>query len=201
MLKKLYRAGCFDYEKFILNNLKKFSLSPTEAFVLIKILELSFETNKISIDDLDSALTIKRVDLENTLNDLLDRGFYSIYLVDNNGFNEENVSLDGFFEKANDVLNYSGVDLNDELHSVVSFLKLKLKRQLTSTELDIISSLVLDDYYNLEDFKTACDKVLKRRKTISIKALSAELASKETVKNDEAKETPDFVKDFIKKLR
>ena len=201
MIKKLYKAGCFNYEKFILDNLKRLSLSPSEALVLIKVLELSFETNKISLDDLEGVLTLKRSEIENTLGDLFDRGFYNIYLANNNGYEEENISLDGFFEKVNDILNYTNNDMNDELHSVITYLKTKLNRQLSSTELDIISSLVLDDYYKLEDFKGACDRVLKRRKTISIKALSSELANKEAVKNEEAKETPDFVKDFIKNLR
>ncbi len=201
MLKKLYNAGYFNYEKFIIENLKKLSLSSDEAIVLTKLLYHAKKDNQVSFDLLATEVTLKTSELENVLNDLLDRGFYSTYLVTNNNVAEENISLDGFFERAEDILNYSDVDLDDELHSVISYLKNKMNRQLTSTELDIISSFVTDDYYKLDDFKNACEKVLKKRKTISIKALSTELSSKEKVKNEEAKETPDFVKDFIKKLK
>lgn len=201
MLKKLYNAGYFNYEKFIIENLKKLSLSPDEAIVLTKLLYYAKKEQKAIYDILSTELTLKTSELENVLNNLLERGFYTTYLVNNNGVREENISLDGFFERAEEIVDYSDNDLDDELHSVISYLKNKMNRQLTSTELDIISSFVREDYYKLDDFKAACDRVLKKRKTISIKALSTELASKEKVKNEEAKETPDFVKDFIKNLK
>ncbi|MBQ9449068.1 MAG: hypothetical protein IJU60_04255 [Acholeplasmatales bacterium] len=201
MLKKLYNSGYFNYEKFIIENLKKLSLSPDEAIVLTKLLYYAKKEQKAIYDILSTELTLKTSELENVLNNLLERGFYNTYLVTTNGVAEEKISLDGFFERAEEIVDYSDVSLDDELHSVISYLKSRMNRQLTSTELDIVSSFVRDDYYKLDDFKVACDKVLKKRKTISIKALSTELASKEKVKNEEAKETPDFVKDFIKNLK
>ena len=48
MLKKLYNSGYFNYEKFIIENLKKLSLSPDEAIVLTKLLYYAKKEQKES---------------------------------------------------------------------------------------------------------------------------------------------------------
>ena len=50
MLKKLYNAGYFNYEKFIIENLKKLSLSSDEAIVLTKLLYHAKKDNQVSFD-------------------------------------------------------------------------------------------------------------------------------------------------------
>lgn len=196
MLKNLYEAGCFDYKKFILNNLKKLSLSPSEAVVLISLLEDTKENGKFAISSMESKILLKRSEIENILASLLERGFYSIYLSKDNGLDEEHVTLDGFFLKASHILQHDDNKKDDELYKVTVFVEEALNRVLTSSELDILSNLVLEDYYVLTDFEASL-KRLEKRKSITFKLIVSHLSSNV----EDKKETPKYVTDFINKLK
>ncbi len=196
MLKNLYKMGCFDYDKFILKNLKKLSLSPDEAVVLIELLSETKVSDSFSISQMEKIILLKREEIENILASLLERGFYKIYLTKKDGLDVENVSFDGFFLKASSILSYSDENKGDELLKVNEYLEEILNRLLSSNELDIIKSLVEDDYYTLDNFKDSV-KRLSKRKNITFKLIVSYLNNN----IEDKKETPEFVLEFLDKLK
>jgi len=197
MLKNLFKKGYFNYHDFILDNLKGLSLSSSEAIVLIALLDEVKDTSKFSLTNLSEKILIKKPELENTLATLLERKFYSFYLSNENGIEEERVSVDGFFLKASHILEHDDAK-DDELYNVTSYVEEVLNRNLTSSELDILSSLVLEDYHTLKDFEASL-KRLERRKTITFKLIVSHLDS--NTQDTKERETPEFVTEFINKLK
>ncbi len=200
MVKKLFELGYFNYQDFILDNIKKLSLSPIEALLLIKMLDQFKNDKRILIDNLSNEILEKRKNIEEAISTLMEKGFYSIYISYENGLGEEAISLDGFFETVEKMLDNSSIlDTDDELQSVIDYLNEKLNRILSSQELEIVTSLVKDDYYSLNNFKDAIEVKLKDRSSITIKAIAKALATKEQKKNIEPKN--DLIKDFIKNVK
>ena len=200
MIKKLFESGYFNYQDFILDNMKKLSLSPLESIVLIKMLD-EFKTDKrILIDEILNDLVEKRSFVEEALANLNEKGFYEVYITNDNGLGEEAASLDGFFEKVESILNNTIVsDKGDELYSVIEYLNNTLNRVLTSDEIDMVTSLVKDDCYYLDSFKNAVEVKLKNRSVITIKTIAKALATKDKPKN--VKASNELMKDFINKVK
>ncbi len=200
MIKKLFESGYFKYQDFILDNMKQLSLSPIEAIILIKMLDDFKNDKRILIDDIAACLTEKRSVVEEALSSLNEKGFYSIYINYDNGLGEEAASFDGFFERIEALLNNKGVaDKTDELYSVIEYLNGVLNRILTPQEIEIVTSLVKDDYYTLENFKEAVEVKLKNRSVITVKIIARALATKDKPKA--VKANNDLMKDFIKNVK
>ena len=200
MIKKLYESGYFNYKDFILDNMKKLSLSSIEAIVLIKMLDEFKVDKRILIDDITSQLAEKRSLVEEAMSSLNEKSFYSIYINYENGLGEEAASLDGFFERVELLLNNLGnQDKDDELHSSIEYLSNTFNRILTPQEIEIITSLVLDDYYNLDNFKNAVEVKLKGRNVITVKMIAKALATKD--KKTEVKPNNEMMKEFIKNIK
>lgn len=200
MLKKIFESGYFDYQDFILENLKKLSITPVEAFILIKMLDQFKNDRRILIDDISKDFVEKRKIIEESVSNLMEKGYCSIYISYENGLGEESISLDGFFEIAERIINNVNIsDKNDELQSVIEYLKNELNRVLSSQEIEIVTSLVKDDFYTLDDFKKAIDVKLKDKTVITIKTIAKALATKE--KKTKVKSNNDLMKDFIKNVK
>lgn len=200
LIKRLYDFNSFDYSYFILNNEKKLALSAYEANVLIVILDLFKESKILDIDKIVDKLNDSKKNVENILSNLQEKEFYKTYLAyDDKGIGYENVSLDGFFLKVENILNNKVVDFEDETYSVVQYITKKLNRILTSNEVEIITSLVKDDRYNLSDFKTCIEEQLKTKRVITIKDIANYIGSP-TIKK-EVDSTPDYVKNFINQMK
>ena len=80
ILKRLFEADCFDYNKFILDNLKHLMIDADEAIVLIKIIEYYKETDIFNLEKLKETAPLSKKKFDLALSSLLDKGFYSIYL-------------------------------------------------------------------------------------------------------------------------
>lgn len=200
MLKKIFESGYFNYQDFILENIKKLSISPIEAFILIKMLDAFKNDKRILIDNIAKDFVEKRKNIEDSMSNLIEKGFCSIYISYDNGLGEESISLDGFFEIAERIINnVNASDKNDELASVIEYLNNELNRVLSSQELEIITSLVKEDYYALDDFKKAIEVKLKDKSVISIKSIAKALATKE--KKTKVQSNNDLMKDFIKNVK
>lgn len=200
MLKKIFESGYFNYQDFILENIKKLSISPIEAFILIKMLDAFKNDKRILIDNIAKDFVEKRKNIEDSMSNLIEKGFCSIYISYDNGLGEESISLDGFFEIAERIINnVNASDKNDELASVIEYLNNELNRVLSSQELEIITSLVKEDYYALDDFKRAIEVKLKDKSVISIKSIAKALATKE--KKTKVQSNNDLMKDFIKNVK
>jgi DNA-binding MarR family transcriptional regulator len=200
MIKKLFESGYFKYQDFILENTKKLSLSPLEALVLIKMLDEFKNDKRIVIDEIANNLVEKRTNVEEAMSSLNEKGFYSVYVSYDNGLGEEVASLDGFFSRVEAVINNIDiVDKEDELYSIIEYLNGVLNRILTSQEVEIVTSLVKDDCYNLDNFKYAVEEKLKNRSVITIKIIARVLATKDKPKT--VKAGNELMKDFIKNIK
>ena len=199
MLKKLYDCNCFDYKEFIHQNQKKLSLSNDEAMVLIQMLNIYKTKKTISVSDLSPYLNMAFSDIENALGSLLERDFYSIFISYEDGLGEESMLFDGFFSKATDILNGVVNDCDNELYTVSKWLNKKLNRLLSSTELDIISSLVENDKKTLGDFERAYSLLESTHKLVTIKTLASAFASdKRPVQKDSSNK---LVKSFMNSIK
>lgn len=201
MLKKIFESGYFNYQDFILENIKKLSISPIEAIVLIKMLD-QFQNDKrgILIDDIAKEFVEKRKSIEDSMSNLIEKGYCSIYISYDKGLGEELISLDGFFDIAEKIINNVNIsDKTDELASVIEYLNKELNRVLSSQEIEIVTSLVKDDYYSLADFKNAIEVKLKDKSVITIKSIAKALATKE--KKTKVQSNNDLMQNFIKNVK
>ena len=196
MLNKLYEADCFNYAKFIIDNQKKLGLNSDEAMILINILD-GYKTSKfLSRDVLLAKTGLTKSKIDKSLNSLLERSFFSFYVSNKDGSIQETITLDGFFIKASLILENKGVNLEDELSRVNEFLTNTFNRILTSNEMEIVQSLVLDDRKMLSDFENAYERI-KNRKVINIKMIAQALAMPEAKPNN----VPAAVSDFFSKIK
>ena len=83
--------------------------------------------------------------------------FYEIYIIYENGIGQEKISVDSFFNKVSILLNGISNNSEDELRLVCKEVQEAVNRILTSKELEIINSLVLEDKYTLENFKKSLE--------------------------------------------
>ena len=88
MLKKIFESGYFNYQDFILENIKKLSISPIEAFILIKMLDAFKNDKRILIDNIAKDFVEKRKNIEDSMSNLIEKGFCSIYISYDNGLGE-----------------------------------------------------------------------------------------------------------------
>lgn len=200
MIKKLFEMGYFDYQGFILGNLKNLSLSSTEALVLIKIIDNYKDNSIFSPESIREKMNIRKDSFDNALASLLDRKLYEIYLSYDNDIASEAISLDGFFECVENILDNKQVFDEDETHSIIMLITKEFNRNLSSNELEIIKSLISDDRYSKKDFLNAIDRIKDSNRILNIRNLSNELSNGK-VETKTKKETPEYVKDFIKRIK
>lgn len=199
MIKKIYDCGCFDYQKFIFDKMKNLALNSDEAIILIKILDKYSISKVLSNDELISELPLTKAKIEKSLASLLERNFYEIYVNYNEkGIGVEYISIDGFFNKVNQILLNNNQDINNEIFKVNQYLTQEMNRVLTSQEIEIVNSLILEDRYTLEDIKTACKKIKDKNKLITMRNLAQALTVKEEAKQAEM---PSVLKDFLGKIK
>lgn len=198
MIKKLYEADCFDYKKFIFDNIKKLSLNSNEAIILIKILDNYKKSKILSSEDIASNLAYSKNTVENTLLSLLDRNFYEQYIDYNNGIGQEYISIDGFFDKVEAILNNTLVNIDDELFIANQYLAKQMNRILTSKDLEILTSLIKEDRYTSKDIENVCSILKTKNKLITMKNIAQAIVVKEEVTPNP---TPSVVKDFFKSIK
>lgn len=201
ILKRLFEADCFDYKKFILDNLKHLLIDASEAIVLIKIIEY-YETSEIfNLEKLKETAPLSKKHFDEALASLLDKGFYSIYLKESNGISEEAISIEGFFDRCEILLSSKATNDSGSLQEIIRIVSVGLNKILTATELDIVKSLVEEDMYSKNDFEAAFIK-LKDKNVINIKSLVSELEKgrKKALKPKE-KEIPQGFLDFVNNIK
>ncbi len=200
MLKKLYESGYFDYRKYIIDNQKVLALNSDETIVLINMLDIYKMNKAIKSSDLIKNSGLTKAKCEKALNSLLERSFYEIKLVNENELSKEVVSLDNFFDKVSLQLNNKIDNLEDELTQVIKYLNEKLNRILSSSELEIVESLVIDDRYKLENFKAAVETLESQKsKNITIKGIAQIIFNCVPVENKNNQNN--ILSDFFKKIK
>lgn len=197
MIRKLYECGCFDYHKFIIEHMKSYSLNSDELIVLIAILD-NYPNDKTISDKYFENISLTKEKIEASLSSLMSRGFYSLFIERENNVGIERISLDPFFKKTMDILDNKNESQGDELFLVNQYVAREFNRVLTSKEIEIISSLVLDDRYRLADFERVCKKLKDSKRQISIRSIAQGLVEKEEVKEPKA---PKVFKDFFSNIK
>ena len=198
MIKKLYECGCFDYKKFIMDNMKKLGLNSDETIVLITMLDHYLDDSMLTNESLLKYLPFTKEKLEKALASLLERSFYEIYIIYENGIGQEKISVDSFFNKVSILLNGISNNSEDELRLVCKEVQEAVNRILTSKELEIINSLVLEDKYTLENFKKSIETLKGKGRLITIKNIVATLSNKEEIN---VKPNNTLIKDFFNSIK
>ena len=200
MLKKLYEKGYFDYKKFILENQKKLGLTPNEALVLMELLDsYSNGCDLVSVDDIQNSILLPKDELTEALSKLLTKKYYTIFLKEKDMKSYEAISLDGFFNHAKDIINNTLSDADSDLYTITSILQDKINRILTSSELDIVQTLVNDDKYTLNDFNNVISNLESKKRKITIKVIAQELAQPSS--QPKPKKPNKMINDFISKIK
>ena len=191
MLEELFKKGYLNYEKMILENTKALGVTIEEAVILICILK----ENSLSVDKLQNNLLITFDKVDKILSSLMERGFYAIYLSYDNGRGTECVSFEPLFEKLEAIINKNNQEVDDyDIAKANSFLSEKMNRVLTSQELEILQSLMLEDRYSYDEIVTGVNSILENKRALTMRTLTVKLADKSVVmpKKEGNKELKDF---------
>lgn len=201
MIKKLYECDCFNYEKFILNHQRELLLTPNCAMVLILMLN-EYKKNKcFSVASLKEKITISDSDFDFAVMNLLEREFYSIYVITEDGIGREAISLDGFFERTKEILEGNNtLDYENDFFYVTQLIQKEINRILTPEEMEVVSSLITDDGIKAEDFKDALEYMKSHYKVLSIRNLVTSINRyRKEVKEENP--VPNYVKDFLQNIK
>ena len=201
ILKRLFESDCFDYKKFILDNIRHLIIDASEAIVLIKIIEYYETTDIFNLEKLRETAPLSKKNFDEALASLLDKGFYSIYLKETNGISEEAISIEGFFDRCEQLLSSKTSNEPSELQEILRIVSVGLNKILIATDIEIVKSLVEDDMYTKNDFEKAFVK-LKDKNVVNIKSLVSEL-EKERKKGlkPKTKEIPQGFLDFVNNIK
>lgn len=197
MLKKLYELGYFNYQKYIIEHMKELSLNSDETIILINILDFYKDDKTLSSEKLSQRLSLTKAKIDKALASLLERQYYEIYINYDNGIGQEYISLDGFFNKAEAFIDANSSMSDDELHLVCQYISKEMNRILTSQELEIIQSMVIEDRYSLDDIKKAREVLKMNKKLLTMKNLAQALV----VKSEPVKPVNNVLKDFINNIK
>lgn len=198
MIETLYKKGYLDCNKIILDNAKLLGLNAEEAYVLIKILDNYRQTNTLSLELLQSNVLIASNKIDKIVADLMERGYYEIYIAYDKGVGKECISFKPLFEKIIKIVNNEISFDNYDLEKAARFLSSNLNRVLTANELEILEGFMTTDHYTLSDIEQATRRILDKKRILSMRTLTTELANKQSV--PAAKQAPKALKDFFDKI-
>lgn len=204
MLNILFDKHYLDYKKLILDNVKSLGLSSDEALVLIKILDQYPNSKTISISALLDSLSITQKKLESTLSSLMERKFYELYIAYDDGVGQEYIRVEPLFQKIENILNNNieDVNYNNEIYTANKFITEQFNRVLTSNELEILTYLITDEHYTIEEIKEVTNSLLVNKRNLNMKSLVNALTKKRqpAVKKEVAKDN-EILKDFFSRMR
>ena len=199
MLETLYKKGYLDFNRIILDNAKILGLNAEEAFVLIKILDNYRHTKSISIEQLQENILITSTKIDKIVADLMEREYYQIFIAYDKGVGKECISFKPLFEKIEQIINNEiSFDIYD-LEKAAKVLSTNLNRVLTANEIEILESLMTEDHYTLSEIESACKRIVDKKKVLSMRSLTQELANKKT-ETEVKKAAPKALKDFFDKI-
>ena len=144
LLEELFNKVYLQYEKIILDNARSLGLTAEETVILIQLLK----DKKLSIENLQKNLLITVDKIDKNMSSLMERGYYEIYLSYDNGKASECVSFAPLFTKLEAILNNIEEKTDDyDLSKLNDYLTEKMKRVLTSNELEVLQSWIFEDHY------------------------------------------------------
>lgn len=199
LLEQLFKKGYVHYEKLIMDNAKKLGINAEETMVLIALIKEYFNCGNISPNKLQDKLLMSANKIDKTIAGLMERGYYEIYIVYDNGIGNERVSFQPLFKKLEEILNQKDNFDKYDIAKANKYLSEKLNRVLTAQELEILQGLMIEDHYSYDQIITAVDDIIGRKKVLSMRSLTQTLANKK-IETKPKKEAPQAFKDFYSKI-
>lgn len=194
MIFKLYKDGYFSYKKFILNNITKLELSPNEALVLIKLLDLYLTNERtLRVESISEATNIHGNDVDNILNNLLQLDYFSMYVENIDGVMTEKFTVEPFFKRV-ESLYLDDNNNSKEIDKIFALIERKTRKMLTNNDYNFINSLI-EDGNTLDDITNAITTLEKGRYDITLKNIARQLEH-----NDVKSKTDPRLDDFFKKI-
>lgn len=194
MIFKLYKDGYFSYKKFILNNITKLELSPNEALVLIKLLDLYLTNERtLRVESISEATNIHGNDVDNILNNLLQLDYFSMYVENIDGVMTEKFTVEPFFKRV-ESLYLDDNNNSKEIDKIFALIERKTRKMLTNNDYNFINSLI-EDGNTLDDITNAITTLEKGRYDITLKNIARQLEH-----NDAKSKTDPRLDDFFKKI-
>lgn len=188
MLKRLYELGYLDLSKVILDNYKDIDINPTEAVILIKMLELDKSCEPILTSSIARKTGMTTVDIQNSLVVLMEKNLYEIYLEYDKGIGQEKYNFNQLFRILEEIFKQKitpEVDATD-MKVVMDLIEGELKRNVTPIELEMIRSWLDTDKFTVLDVKNALVEVVSSGK-VNIKSINRSLQKE---RNKSLGETP-----------
>ena len=199
MLETLYKKGYLNFNRIILDNAKLLGLNADEAFVLIKILDNYKETNTLSLEKLQENILITSNKIDKIVADLMERGYYEIFIAYDKGVGKECISFKPLFDKIMKIINNEVAFDNYDFEKASRYISSHLNRVLISSELEILEGLMTTDHYTLQEIEAATKRIVDKKRVLSMRTLTQELANKEK-ETAVKKEAPKALKDFFDKI-
>ena len=199
VLETLYKKGYLNFNRIILDNAKLLGLNADEAFVLIKILDNYKETNTLSLEKLQENILITSNKIDKIVADLMERGYYEIFIAYDKGVGKECISFKPLFDKIMKIINNEVAFDNYDFEKASRYISSHLNRVLIASELEILEGLMTTDHYTLQEIEAATKRIVDKKRVLSMRTLTQELANKEK-ETVVKKEAPKALKDFFDKI-
>lgn len=199
MLEILIKKGYIDYERLLMDYSKALGLSAEEVVVLLKLLKEYLKTDDLVVENLPNELLMTSYKIDKTVANLMERGYYEVYIVYDQGVGKEKVSFKPLFQRIESLLKEEQTFDPYSIQEANRLLTQKLNRVLTSSELDILQSLMIEDHYTFDQIQTAIEDIKRKNKVLSMRSLTQTLADKKAQIAPQ-KEAPASLKEFYNKI-
>lgn len=197
MLEKLYNLGCLDYQRLVRCFSKELKLTSKTALVLMAILDDYKTDNNINSLRLSKIMNISDSDIDSSIVELLNLDYLQIQLVIKDGKSKETYRLTPFFRKCESLLNEMENEvLTSDIKIVSSKLEDNLKRTLSRSELDTISTWFYDGKTK-DNILDAISKVKRTKNVFRIQSVNKILYS---TSSSEIIETDPMIEEMFRKM-
>ncbi len=167
VLKTLIDDGIVDFRALVLKYYHRLDLSESEAVALIKLHDLLEEQQQIiKPSKFAKWLALSERQTEKTLEGLIEKGYLSISLVeDEDGRERESFDVDHFLFKVVSLIESKATKGNeDTLAKTVEFLEKTLNRPLRALDLELVEKWINEEGYSFEMVEAAALESLKKKK-------------------------------------
>ncbi len=197
MLEKLYNLGCLDYQRLVRCFSKGLKLMPKTTLVLMAILDDYKTDNNINSLRLSKIMNIPVSDIDSCIVELLNLDYLQIQLVIKDGKSKETYRLTPFFRKCESLLNEMENEvLTSDIKIVSSKLEDNLKRTLSRSELDTISTWFYDGKTK-DNILDAISKVKRTKNVFRIQSVNKILYS---TSSSDIIETDPMIEEMFRKM-
>lgn len=183
---QLIKDQIITFDKLILDKYSLIGLNETEVIILLKLNESLKNGKKVLlIKDIIPNTSLDELTLSKIFVDLVNRGYINIELSDIDA--SESYNLDGTYQRLSEV--FEGVSpnkvvLSANVSKAVQLLELKLGKQLSPLDFEIIQKWFADYQYRFEEFEEAVYQSEKNKK-VNVKYIDRILYNKRQSKTSD----------------